>query len=124
MECSCTTSIDHGCGPSCCNEKIRTAKKQHSCYECGNLINRGDKYEYTSGIWDGDPRSYKTCLDCKSLRDVFFRSWIYTQIWDDFRESFDLDSIPEKCLAALTPGARARVCEMIEACWEDEEDEE
>ena len=121
MKCSCTVSINHNGGPSCYNEKIRTARKRHRCYECGEFINIGDRYEHISGIWDDDPREYKTCLDCKSLRDVFFESWTYTMVWDDFVGNFDMDNIPEKCLAALSQVARAKVCEMIEANWEDEE---
>jgi hypothetical protein len=121
MECSCTVNIDHDGGPSCYNEKIRKARKTHRCYECLRDIIPGEKYESTSGIWDGDPCRYKTCLDCKSIRDVFFESWTYTTIWDDFKENFDMDSLPEKCLSALTPGARAKVCEMIEGNWEDGE---
>ena len=119
MECSCTISIDYGGGSSCCKERIRTARKKHRCDECLKDINPGDKYEYVSGIWDGEPHSYKTCLDCKSVRDVFFDRWNYTQIWDDFYDVFDPDGIPEKCIAALIPTARDKVCQWIEDNWEE-----
>jgi hypothetical protein len=118
MECTCSISIDSDEGPSCYKQKIRKARKTHRCHECFKDILPGEKYENISGIWDGDPSSYKTCLDCKSLRDVFFQSWACTAMWDDFRENFNMDSIPEKCLAALTPVTRARVCELIENDWE------
>ena len=118
MDCSCTIDVDHDGGPSCYKEKIQTARKKHICGECYKTIIPGEKYEYTSGIWDSEPHTYKTCLDCKSIRDVFFDSWIYTAIWEYFTES-DLD-IPESCISALTPGARAKVCDFIEDCWRDE----
>jgi len=121
VECSCTIDIDHDCGSSCCKERIRTARKKHRCGECLKDINPGDKYEYVSGIWDGVPHSYKTCLDCKSVRDVFFDGWSYTQIWDDFHDNFDPDSIPEKCIAALIPTARDKVCQWIEDSWDEKE---
>lgn len=122
MECSCSISIDHDGGPSCYKEKIRTARKKHRCGECLGDINTGEQYEYISGIWDGGlAAEYKTCLDCKSLRDVFFDSWTYTQVWEDFFDNFDPDDIPEKCLAALIPLARAKVCEWIENNWDDED---
>ena len=114
MDCSCSISIDHDGELSCFKEKIRTARKKHRCGECFGDITPGEQYEYVSGIWDGEPIVYKTCLDCKSLRDVFFDSWTYTQVWDDFFDNFYPDDIPEKCLATLTPLARAKVCEWIE----------
>jgi hypothetical protein len=47
----------------------RKAKKRHRCCECRGWIEIGEKYEYTSGIWDGEPSDYKTCLGCAELRD-------------------------------------------------------
>ena len=44
--------------------KERTARKQHKCCECFDEINPGDKYQYSSGIWDGEAASYKQCLNC------------------------------------------------------------
>ncbi|RLB94621.1 MAG: hypothetical protein DRH26_00705 [Deltaproteobacteria bacterium] len=120
MECSCTINIDHEGGPDCYREKIVTARKKHRCYECFQDIQPGEQYEYVSGIWDGDPQAYKTCLDCKSIRDTFFDSWTYTQVWDDFHDNFYLEDIPESCISKLTPGSRDRVCEWIESGWEDE----
>lgn len=121
MECSCAISIDHNGGPECCTEKIRTARKTHVCNECLKDIQPGEQYEYVSGIWDGNPKAYKTCLDCKSVRDTFFESWIFTQVWENFQDEFgDTDSVvPESCIAELTAGARARVCDFIESGWED-----
>lgn len=118
MECSCSISIDHDGGPSCHKEIIRTARKEHKCCECYKKIVPGEQYEYISGIWDGEPAAYKTCLDCKSLRDVFFSDWIYTQVWDDFFNNFYPDDIPEKCMASLTKATRERVCKWIEKSWE------
>lgn len=116
MECSCTIDVDNDGGPTCHKEKIRTASKEHQCCECFKKIVPGEKYEYVFGIWDSEPHIYKTCLDCKSVRDTFFGSWTYTQVWADFH---DCDSeIPESCISELTPGARARVCEYIEDCWD------
>ena len=92
----------------------------HKCCECNREILHGEQYEYISGIWDGEPASYKTCLDCKSLRDVFFDNWTYTNIWDDFYDNFYQDNIPEKCIASLTPEARDTVCDWIEMYWDGE----
>jgi len=122
MECSCSISAESDCGgPSKHSEKIVTARKKHVCFECLEDIQAGEKYEYVKGLWDGSYSIYKTCIDCKSIRDTFFDSWVYTQVWENFQDEFGYhDSIiPESCIAELTPGARARVCEFIECGWED-----
>ena len=45
----------------------RTAAIQHRCCECGAVIEKGDRYQYSSGIWDGRPDSFKQCLSCHEL---------------------------------------------------------
>ena len=49
--------------------KYRKANKQHVCCECGSTIDRGEKYQYSSGIWDHRPSSYKTCEFCAEKRE-------------------------------------------------------
>jgi hypothetical protein len=116
MKCSCTIDNLYDGGAGCHKEKIVTARKTHRCGECFRNILPGEKYEYVSGLWDVF-QAYKTCLDCKSIRDNFFNSWSYTLVWDDFMDNFEGEDIPESCIAELTPGARARVCEWIESGW-------
>ena len=44
------------------------ARKEHRCCECGNPIRKGCRYERVSGIWDGRPARFKTCLICRFIR--------------------------------------------------------
>ena len=120
MECACDINVDHDGGPSMYTEKIVKAKQDHRCYECLKDIKSGERYEHVRGMWDGSFSTYKTCLDCVSLRKQFFSTWIYTQLWDDFDNYLDESNgeLPEKCIAALTPMAREKVCEKIEMYWE------
>lgn len=62
--CDCVT-------PSAFNEKMRNAIKEHNCCECSKQIKPGEKYQYCSGVWDGAPDSYKTCLLCVKLRENY-----------------------------------------------------
>lgn len=62
--CDCVT-------PSAFNEIMRKAKKEHKCCECCQKIKPGEKYQYCSGVWDGVPDSYKTCLLCVKLRENY-----------------------------------------------------
>lgn len=57
--------------PSAFTEKERKARKIHKCCECTHEITVGEKYQYVSGIWDGEPDSYKTCLSCATLRSDY-----------------------------------------------------
>lgn len=57
--------------PSAFSEKERKARKPHECCECNQEIKIGEKYQYCSGIWDGEPSSYKTCLSCLTLRNDY-----------------------------------------------------
>lgn len=68
--------------PECFREVTRTARKQHRCCECRGLITIGTKYQYCSGIWQGDPGDHKTCLPCAQLRkDIDAHLW-RKEYWD------------------------------------------
>ena len=56
--------------PECFRHVTRKARKPHKCCECRGVISAGEKYHYTSGIWDGRAESYKECSDCHELRDT------------------------------------------------------
>lgn len=60
--------------PSCSVETLRTARAPHKCCECRAAIYPGETYEYVSGIWDGAPSSYHTCMPCAELRAGVVRS--------------------------------------------------
>lgn len=102
--------------PFAFQSKDRKAKKNHQCGECGREIKVGETYRYESGVWDDGPDSHKTCMDCISVRDAFFCSFIFGQVWDDIRELvFDYDGeLSGKKLLSLTPAARAKVCDLID----------
>ena len=57
--------------PSCFREIYRVARKRHKCCECGGIIEPLDVYQYISGVWDGEPESFKTCTPCVEARDFY-----------------------------------------------------
>ncbi len=71
MEYSCDCGSDEGDTMLCGDSKIVKARKSHVCIECNDLINIGDKYERTAGIWNDGPATYYTCLTCVKIRDDF-----------------------------------------------------
>lgn len=54
--------------PECFTETWRVARKEHRCCECHSPIPRGIRYQYCSGVWDGEPADYKTCQPCAEIR--------------------------------------------------------
>lgn len=40
--------------PAFHTETHRVARKRHTCTECRGYIEPGDRYEFVSGLWDGD----------------------------------------------------------------------
>jgi hypothetical protein len=80
--------------PEFYSSTIRTARKQHKCFECGNHIIAGDKYEYVFGKWGGDIGRYKTCSHCVDLRtwthnNVPCLCWAHGNLFDDCLEAIE-----------------------------------
>lgn len=57
--------------PSCFKQINRKARKKHKCCECYNPIMPGEKYVYSSGIWDGKANDYKQCMICSEVAGKF-----------------------------------------------------
>jgi hypothetical protein len=107
----CPLQGNDGDGPSCSSEYVRTARKEHVCHECRKPIVRGQRYEYASGVWDGRPSSFKTCLLCVEIRTHFAcDGWIYGEIWNDLAENFFPDmKAGGECMAGLSPEAKQKL---------------
>ena len=60
--------------PAFYSEEYRRARRPHRCVECGGAIASGARYQHASGKWDGDLRSYATCLTCAEVRESLGRA--------------------------------------------------
>lgn len=86
--------IDANEYPEVYNSTIKTARKEHKCYECGDPIKKGQKYEYVNGKWDGEWTVFKTCITCVNIReDLFACGYNHGSLWEDLRNAFR-DTIP------------------------------
>lgn len=114
--CEIDVSDDYG-SPSAFNAVDRKARKQHQCGECLRTIEKGETYRYESGIWEYGPDSHKTCMDCISVRDTFFCSFIFGRLWEDMHELvLDYDGeLSERKIKKLTPAAIEMVGDIINA---------
>lgn len=54
--------------PAVYHMKPLRARKEHRCCECHGKILKGESYNYHSGVWDGQGRSFKVCPECDLLR--------------------------------------------------------
>jgi|SRR6478735_681589 len=131
MQCCPLQGSDDG-RPDCSDTIIRRARKEHRCCECRKPIMKGQRYELISGVWEGRPDSYKTCLPCVEIRDHFAcEGWIFGQVWSDLRENFFPDMVAGgECMQGLSPEAKqilidARMAwyfaqdEIDDSVWED-----
>ena len=120
MNCTCSIEMDHDEESDMVFEKMLTVNKHpKKCCECGETLEIGDKYYKEIAIWDNESNTYRTCVDCISVRDNIFCGWNWTTLWEDLQMEIEYgNNISESCIAALTPNARIKVCEMIERYWE------
>lgn len=49
------------------SEKWRKARKEHWCCACEETIRPGDRYHYSSGVFDNSGFSYKHCARCWTI---------------------------------------------------------
>ena len=75
-----------------CSEKSRTARKQHLCDGCLQLIHKGEAYLKIAGKWDGDFATAKYHKECReleaklnsetsSLPDEYYP--LHEMVWED-----------------------------------------
>lgn len=123
-ECSCVyDDIDHGCYTL--KDVNYRAKEDLFCCECSRIIQKGKDYNYSQIISEGTIKTYKTCLDCLSIRKSFFQcGWFYKILIDDLKYHIDemCGRISSDCIVSLTPRAKDIVCDMIQESWVDDDD--
>ncbi len=109
----CLSGASDGDRPSCYTESRPRARKEHECCECREVIPVGAHYENVTGIWDGSPGRYKTCLSCVEIRDHFACDGsLFGHLWEDLRESFfPTMTAGGPCMEGLSPEAKGRLFE-------------
>lgn len=86
--------------PTAFSHKERKARKPHQCGECLGFIQPSEMYHHESGIWDGEPDSFKTCDDCYKLKHEMMADLDLEdgmRMEGGIREEFDNSNCPEDC---------------------------
>lgn len=100
--CACVYTSYDGDTSDVTTTTKRVARKPHTCCECRQTIQRGQTYEHTSGLWDGDWQTYKTCLPCVEIRHALMcEGWNYQNLWEDIREHWHQGGSPTGCIKEL-----------------------
>jgi hypothetical protein len=97
IDCDCSCN-DYD-APSCVREVIRRARRPHTCCECGDTIEPGQRYEYVSGVWDGHPDWHHTCLVCVAIREHYCpHGWLIGGLAEQIEEclGFDYREVPDE----------------------------
>ena len=124
ITCSTTILSDTGIIGYAWQDFTAPAGRPYTCCECGRVIDPGEAYHHDSGVFDGQFQTHRTCIDCFTIREVLFEAYVFKDLWDDVEAEIDqAGMIPEDCLAQLTKPGRDRICEMIEALWDEDDDE-
>ena len=143
MNCTCI-DMDVNDYSEVLSDIMPTARKEHRCIECNRAIHIGEKYRKENTIYDGRFETYKTCIDCNSIRNEFIcGGWYWGEILEAVAEienklgqlaqqARNIEAvgnnihdcgadISESAIAELTKPARERICEMIEEYWDWDE---
>ncbi len=59
---------------------VRSARKEHSCYLCGEKIEKGESYREHVGKFWGDFYSQKLHMDCHEMVEAY---WSLNELQDD-----------------------------------------
>ena len=73
MECA-TVSCDIDECSLLLRSRTPKARFPHRCNECKRIISPGETYLVEVIKFDGTVETWKTCSDCKSIRDNFFKA--------------------------------------------------
>lgn len=92
--------------PAVYHMKPRRARKEHRCCECRGKILKGESYNYHSGVWDSQGRSFKVCVDCDLLRDFMNKG-------RDIEDRAPFGGLVDDILAVGDPATDRRMVEIM-----------
>lgn len=95
--------------------KIRKARKKHICDYCGEPIEKGDLYEWTKEIFDGEFYEWKCHPECAAIASVI---WDYVEPDDGMHSDEFLDGCQDVCQSFICPDCPKWDAEEYEGCTE------
>jgi hypothetical protein len=117
MNCDVCIGVDDVDQPDFYNTSEPRARNPVKCCECGRTVPAGERYHKVVAKWDGVLNTYKQCLQCKEIQQVFAcgNSYFLEQLWDDMEQVFGSLRVSSPCFQALSLEAKAF---LTEKWWE------
>ncbi len=86
------------------HQSVVTARNAHACDECRERIQPGQRYERTSGKWDGEWSTWRLCLSCVETSIEFTEGYgrTFGILWEDLRNNWEEGAHLQACLNRLT----------------------
>ena len=104
--CEVSLSDYDGESPDVFNSHVLTARKPHKCFECGYVIQPGDRYERVSGKWEREWSTYRFCLPCSEIGLEFADGGrCFGFLWEGMEENWDEGAHITACMNRLTTAA-------------------
>lgn len=85
------------------DNKIRTARKDHTCNYCGDVIHKGEKYDYSKLVQDGELYEWKCHLECNNIANIL---WEYIDPWEGMTEDDFYEGCRDFCRVFICPGCQ------------------
>ena len=82
FDCGCSCDYGDYDAPEFFNIKEVKARIPHFCSECGEVIEKGKRYTYIVGKWNGKVEAYKQCHFCSKIASVCCAP--LGCLWDEF----------------------------------------
>jgi hypothetical protein len=100
---TCDVSIGgyDGDGPEFFHVATVTARKPHKCDECGGALQPGQRYERSSGKWEGDWSTHRSCLQCGEITAEFGEDYAFGQFWPEMESAWAHGAHLQACLNRL-----------------------
>ena len=77
-------------------EIVAKSKLNHRCTECNGIVEKGQSYERSSGVWDGRWSTYRKCEKCmafESAMEVHCRGFLggnpFGYMYENIRETME-----------------------------------
>ena len=92
-----------GDAPTVYNERWVTARKVHTCYECGDPIPVGACHHVVTGLWEGQWETYRWCAACHEIVGEFSEGpRCFGVMWDEMKMNWDEGAHLQACLNRVT----------------------
>ena len=95
---------------------VRKARKPHKCDWCGQVIEKGEQYEYQKFVYDGQMYDWKAHLACSRVASAI---WDYVDPDEGMTDDEFADGCREVCQRFICPD-----CQKWDKEYEECEDDE